>query len=205
MSEIVKWREHPEYVSYLMDFIPGHSTADIIQAFYEVFNIRLTSYQVKNFCHYFGVRQGINSGRFKKGHQPDNKGKKMSPEVYAKAAPTMFKKGQVPVNHRPVGSERVNVDGYIEIKVAEPNRWRLKQRVVYEKFHNVVLTKGEVIVFLDGNKLNCEPDNLKKISRSALARYNQDHLGSSDRDLNHIGIQIAQVKALAGERKKKRK
>ena len=45
----------------------------------------------------------------------------------------MFAKGNVPPNHRPVGSERISKDGYIEVKVAEPNKWRLKQRVVYEE------------------------------------------------------------------------
>jgi hypothetical protein len=37
-------------------------------------------------------------GRFKKGHVPVNKGQKMPPEVYAKAAATMFKKGHTPHN-----------------------------------------------------------------------------------------------------------
>ena len=29
----------------------------------------------------------------------------------------MFKKGNVPANHRPIGSERITVDGFVEIKV----------------------------------------------------------------------------------------
>ena len=59
------------------------------------------------------------ASRFPKGHTPVNKGKRVSPETYAKCQPTMFKKGQTPVNHRNVGSERVNVDGYIEIRDEE--------------------------------------------------------------------------------------
>ena len=35
---------------------------------------------------------------------------------------TWFKKGHIPANYRPVGSERVNADGYIEVKVADPNK-----------------------------------------------------------------------------------
>ena len=55
------------------------------------------------------------AARFQKGSVPPNKGKKVSPEVYSKIQPTMFKKGHSPVNHREVGSERINVYGYIEI------------------------------------------------------------------------------------------
>ena len=55
------------------------------------------------------------AARFQKGSVPLNKGKKVSPEVYSKIQPTMFKKGHSPVNHREVGSERINKDGYIEI------------------------------------------------------------------------------------------
>ena len=57
----------------------------------------------------------------------------MPKEVYEKVKHTMFAKGNVPPNHRPVGSERISIDGYIEVKVAEPDKWRLKQRVVYEE------------------------------------------------------------------------
>lgn len=72
---------------------------------------------------------GAIAHQFKKGQTPPNKGKRMSPETYSRVAPTMFRKGNVPANHRPVGSERVNMDGYVEIKVAEPNKWKHKHRV----------------------------------------------------------------------------
>jgi hypothetical protein len=70
--------------------------------------------------------EGAKAHRFKPGTTPPNKGKKMSPELYAKCAPTMFKKGRPALNQRPVGSERVNVDGYIEMKIQDPNKWALK-------------------------------------------------------------------------------
>lgn len=115
---------------------------------------------------------------FQKGHIPQNKGKKMPPEVYAKVARTMFKKGGTPVNHREVGSERVNVDGYVEIKVAEPNKWRLKSRVVWEQAYGEI-PPGSNIQFKDHNPLNLSLDNLYIITRaeqmktqnSLIARY----------------------------------
>ncbi len=116
--------------------------------------------------------------QFTSGHTPANKGKKMSPELYAKCAPTMFKKGNTPGNHRPVGSERVNVDGYIERKVAEPNKWECKHRIIWKQAHGDI-PKGYNIQFKDGNPLNCTLENLYIISRaeqmqtqnSLMARY----------------------------------
>lgn len=105
------------------------------------------------------------AARFQKGSVPLNKGKKVSPEIYAKMQPTMFKKGQTPVNHRDVGSERVNVDGYIEIKVAEPNRWRLKHRVIWEQV-NGAIPKGFNVQFKNHNSQDCRIDNLYLISKA---------------------------------------
>ena len=103
--------------------------------------------------------------RFKKGSVPPNKGKKMSPEVYEKVKETMFKKGNSPVNHREVGSERINVDGYIEIKVAEPNRWRLKHRIIWEQV-NGEIPKGYNVQFKNHNPQDCRIENLYLISRA---------------------------------------
>ena len=103
--------------------------------------------------------------RFQKGSVPLTKGKKVSPEIYAKMQPTMFKKGHTPVNHRDVGSERVNVDGYIEIKVAEPNRWRLKHRLIWEQV-NGAIPKGFNVQFKNHNPQDCRIENLYLISKS---------------------------------------
>ncbi len=119
--------------------------------------------------------------RFQKGATSANKGKKMPPELYAKCAATMFKKGRPSLNKRPVGSERVNVDGYIEMKIQEPNKWALKHRLVWEHFHGPI-PEGHNVQFKDGNKENCSLDNLYLISRadqlknenSLMARYPED-------------------------------
>lgn len=107
--------------------------------------------------------------RFKKGAVPPNKGKKMSPDVYEKVKETMFKKGNSPVNHREVGSERINVDGYIEIKVAEPNRWRLKHRIIWEQV-NGEIPKGYNVQFKNHNTQDCRIENLYIISKAEQMR-----------------------------------
>ena len=103
--------------------------------------------------------------RFQKGSVPLNKGKKVSPEVYSKIQPTMFKKGRTPVNHRDVGAERVNVYGYIEIKVSEPNTWRLKHRVMWEQV-NGAIPNGYNVQFKNHNPQDCRIENLYLISKA---------------------------------------
>ena len=110
--------------------------------------------------------------RFHKGHIPTNKGKKVSQEIYEKMSPTMFKKGHINGNKRAVGSERVNVYGYIEIKVAEPNRWRLKHRIIWEQVYGEI-PKGYNVQFKNHNPQDCRIENLYLISRAdQLAKEN---------------------------------
>ena len=103
--------------------------------------------------------------RFHKGHIPDNKGKSVSPETYTKCQPTMFKKGHAPANHREVGSERINKDGYIEVKVAEPKRWRLKHRIIWKQV-NGEIPKGYNVQFKNHNPQDCRVENLYLISKA---------------------------------------
>lgn len=196
---MIKWREHPEMVQFMMEFIPGHMESEIREAFNKRFGIILTDNQIGNFKYFHGIKSGTNGGRFPKGLVPHNKGKKMSPEVYEKAKATMFKKGQPPVNHREVGEERITKDGYIEVKIAEPNIWELKHRVVWEE-HFGEIKKGECIIFLDRNPLNCDINNIRKITRAELVKYNQSGLSSEDPEINEAALAIAKLKVIRGEK-----
>ena len=103
--------------------------------------------------------------RFSKGHTPVNKGQKMPEHVYERAKATMFKKGHVPMNHVSIGYERITRDGYVEVKVAEPNKFVLKHRRIWEQA-NGVIPDGYNVQFRDGNRQNCSIKNLYLISRS---------------------------------------
>ena len=125
------------------------------------------------------------AARFPKGHIPDNKGKKMSPEVYSKVSKTMFKKGHTPVNHREVGSERINVDGYIEVKVAEPNKWRCKHRVIWEQ-NNGKIPAGFNVQFKNHNPLDCRIENLYLISKAEQMRTENSYIARYPKDLQDV-------------------
>lgn len=112
---------------------------------------------------------------FKKGHTPHTKGKRaeewMTPEGLARSAASRFKKGQRPATWKPLGSERINVDGYIEVKVAEGRPWRHKHRVMWEEANGAV-PDGYMVSFIDGNKQNCVLSNLKLVARADAMRQN---------------------------------
>jgi len=107
--------------------------------------------------------------RYEKGNIPANKGKKqseyMSPEALENCKKTRFKKGNKPANLKPVGSERISIKGYIEIKTKDPNKWQLKHRVVWKKEKGKI-PNGYNIQFKDSNNQNCHIDNLYIISRA---------------------------------------
>ena len=122
---------------------------------------------------------GGKASQFKPGHIPKNKGVKMPAELYNVIAPTMFKKGNKPHNFRPVGSERLTKDGYVERKIANPKTWKGVHVLVWEAAHGPVPAKHKVI-FKDNNKLNNELSNLECVSyadamrRNSIVRYPAD-------------------------------
>ena len=124
--------------------------------------------------------------RFQKGHVPATKGKKMSARQYALCAPTMFKPGQRPPKWRPVGSERINVDGYVEVKVSnQPPKWGLKHRIVWEQAYGPI-PPGCNIQFKNHVTTDCRLENLYLITRQAqLATENSLH-ARYPKDLQYV-------------------
>ena len=138
-----------------------------------------------------------NNGRFSKGMTPWNKGLSYMPNNKE----TRFQKGNIPHCHREVGSERIIRDGYIEIKVAEPNVWDLKHRVIYRE-HYGEIPDGHNIIFADGNKMNFDIDNLIAVSKSEMLILNNNNLRFEDKELTKVGVNIAKVIDKAKKRNK---
>ena len=187
---------------FILDNYKGRYNQELADLFNQKFNTNITSRTIKSYKANNKLNSGL-TGKFRKGQTPHNKGKKMPKEVYEKVKHTMFAKGNVPPNHRPVGSERISKDGYIEVKVEEPNKWRLKQRVVYEE------TKGKIpegcpIIFLDGNKRNFDIDNLKCITRSELLYLNCNGLNNSN-EITETGILMARLDRTKNKKKQELK
>lgn len=113
-------------------------------------------------------------GRFKKGQVSHNKGKKMPDSVREKVKHTFFKKGLIPHNTHKVGTEVIDRDGYTRVKIAQPNVWEYKQRLIWEEHHGPI-DKDYKIMFIDGDKTNMHIDNLKKVSYEESMLLNSRH------------------------------
>ena len=187
---------------FILDNYKGRYNQELADLFNQKFNTNITSRTIKSYKANNKLNSGL-SGKFRKGQAPHNKGKKMPKEVYEKVKHTMFAKGNVPPNHRPVGSERISKDGYIEVKVAEPNKWRLKQRVVYEEAKGKI-PEGCPIIFLDGNKRNFDIDNLRCVTRSELLYLNCNGLNNSN-EITETGILMARLDRAKNKKKQELK
>lgn len=191
-----------EMKQFILDNYKGRYNQELADLFNQKFNTNVTSRTIKSYKANNKLNSGL-SGKFRKGQTPHNKGKKMPKEVYEKVKHTMFANGNVLPNHRPVGSERISKDGYIEVKVAEPNKWRLKQRVVYEEAKGKI-PEGCTIIFLDGNKRNFDIDNLRCITRSELLYLNCNGLNNSN-EITETGILMARLDRAKNKKKQELK
>ena len=192
----IKWSD--EEKEYLKKITPGHHYREIVNMMNEKFNRQFTVNQIKGAIGRYKLNTGFN-GRFKKGNVPHNKGKKGL--YYKGCEKTWFKKGQVSINHKPVGSERIDVDGYTLIKVSEPNKWQLKHRVIYEKAYGPI-PSNMAVIFLDKNKRNFNINNLALVSREELAIINKNNFIKENAALSRAGVNVAKVKNKINKLKK---
>ena len=184
--------------NFIRKNVKGIGNVELTQLFNSHFKLNLKLTQIKAFKKNHKLGSGLD-GRFKTGQVSFNKGLKGI--WFEGSEQSWFKKGHIPVNHRAVGSERVTVDDYTEVKVAEPNKWRLKQRVIWEKC-NGDIPKGHVIIFGDGDRHNLDIGNLILVSRQQLSILNKNKLIQNDVDLTRTGIIIADLYQKIRERGK---
>lgn len=163
--------------------------AELTRLFNRKYGTDYSVSQIHTLCSRRGWLTG-RDGRFKKGHIPVNKGTR----GLMKANSGSFKKGQVPANFKPVGSERIDVDGYVWVKVADPNKWKLKHQQLWER-KNGPVPKGHVLRFIDHNPLNCSLDNLELMSRNLHCRLNKLKYEAADENEKPSLKLIAQIQS----------
>lgn len=187
------WTE--EEIEFIREIYPYYENKEISKMVKDKFGFEVSAGNLQNVRSKYKIPKKVipNSGCYRKGDVSWNKGKGMSEEVKEKVKKTWFKKGEIPKNHRPVGSTRITVDGYTEIKIAEPNRWALYHRYLYEKAYGVKLAKNETVIFADGDRSNFDIDNLVKVNRANLLYLNNNSLIFDDPDLTKAGVNVSKV------------
>lgn len=117
------------------------------------------------------------ANRFQKGHATWNKGTHFV--AGGRSAETRFQPGHKPLNTwKPIGSERIDRDGYTYRKVSDTGvkktDWKMVHVILWEE-HNGPVLAGCAVVFKDGDKKHVEIDNLECITRAELMRRNTVH------------------------------
>jgi HNH endonuclease len=140
------------------------------------------------------------TSRFQKGAVPFNKGTK----GFMKSYETSFKKGIRPHNTVSVGTI-VKCAGnsgkytYLRIKVAEPSKWELLHRWVWQQNFGEI-PKGCIVKFKDGNYENCEPENLYLQDRQGNMKQNSIH--NYPKEVFEIAKLLGRLKSSLTKKKK---
>jgi len=196
----------PERVAWFRSYVPGHSETEISAEHERIYGFPLRSSQIGNAKTRFGVTSGTHGGRFEPGHDTWNKGRSWDEylplDSQERCRATQFKPGELQgsakLRHKPVGFERVNKNGYIEIKVHDglqdkPNdNFVLKHRLVYEQAHGEV-PPGCNVVFADHDKRNFDPDNLVAVPRHLWSIIVHRQLEYHDAESLRVCMAIAEL------------
>ena len=182
---IKKWTE--EEKEYLKSIVFGRSHDEILKLMNEKFEYEFTKEQIKGVIARNKLKTG-RTGHFEKGIIPWNKGTK----GVCKANKTTFKKGNKSWNYKPVGSERINSEGYTDVKIADPNKWKLKHHILWEKEVGPI-PEGYVLVFADRNKQNIKIENLLLVNKKQILTMNANNLISEEAEVTKAGLNLAKL------------
>lgn len=168
-----RWIEYSEAELIFIELNCTLTRADLTAQFNKAFGRDLSVANIASLCKRNGWLTG-RDGQYKKGNVPHPNARLKGPNS------TSFKKGSVPANVRPMFSERKTKDGYIEMKVPERNphtgaetRFRFKHVWVWEKANGPV-PESHAVVFKDGDRQNCELNNLECVHRRVLQSMNKN-------------------------------
>lgn len=160
-----------EQIDFMRENYPGKTNKELAELVNQNFGTSYTTNQIKD-C---------------------KRNRKMTSDNYA---PKLFK-GDKPKNVKEIGSERLQKDGYMYVKVSEGDRWITKHKYLFEK--NVrKLNKGEIVIFLNGDKTDFSLDNLAAVTRGELAQLNKLGYIQSDREITIAGLNIIRIRERIG-------
>lgn len=188
-----------KYTAEQLDFLknnrPVMGLPELTTLFNKWFSTELTRQAIKSTCQNHGYKSG-KSGYFKKGSIPWNKGLKGTTNTN----PGSFKPGQTPFNQSDVGTEVVRDDGYIWVKIANPNKWIQKHRLLWINAHGEI-PAGQKLMFIDGNPNNITLGNLELITPHEVLKLNQNNYRNTPEELKPLLKAVVKLEARVYERK----
>lgn len=209
------FRYTPEMVQFIIDHNQGTPQNELARLFNERFGTDRTGDNMKSFRNRHKLNSGL-TGQFKKGQESWTKGKKwdeyMSREGQENSRKTCFKPGRKTHNVLPVGTELVDSDGYLKIKVTDRysgryrwKNWKHKQRLVWEE-HNGPVPEGHNIIFLDGDRTNCDISNLACVSLAENAILNNKKFRIDEHpELTQAGVSVVKIQERIKRRNQKKR
>lgn len=187
-----------EMKQWLRDNSHNKYIRDICKEFNGVFGTNTTITAMGALLNKLGIKSDV-----KKGKPTHNKGKKwddyMSKESQEKSRQTTFKKGNIPHNTLPVGTEMIDSRGYTWVKCSTRTKsgshkyMRYKHHVIYEQHHGEI-PNNACIIFLDGDKQNFDVNNLALVTRYEQRYMNRFALRvKGDTELTKLGVLVAKI------------
>ena len=186
MGEKVK-RYSKEELEFIRKNAPRRRYKEIVEMFNKKFERHIDAKKLKSTLRNHGISTGL-TGRFEKGITPHNKGKKFP----GTGNRTTFRKGATPHNKMEVGEDAITTDGYVKTKIAEPDVWEYKHKLIWKE-KNGPIPEGHSVIFADGNKLNLSIDNLLLVSKAELLMLNRRRLISENSELTKTGLNVVKV------------
>lgn len=188
---------------YISENYKGCRYKDLANKINQVFNTVLTETQVANFC----CRNGFNNGcprggeetRFKKGNVSWLKGKHIA-NVHPNFKAHQFKKGNIPPNAKPIGTEIISKDGYVYVRVECRGTTKSGKHITFIPKHHFIweqkygeIPEGYKLIFLDGNKENFDISNFMLVSDAENLEMIRSDLRSTNSDITKAGVLVAKI------------
>lgn len=158
---------------FIQENYSGRRTEELTELFNREFGTNLKWTQLRAYKKNHKLPSGVDT-RLKPSNESWRKGTSTDSEELPSSA-----------NWQPVGCERWNAHGFLEVKVGEPNVWQTKHYIIWEQHYGRSVPSGHKVIFKDQNVRNLDPHNLQLIS-------NQDYLmkGIQGVDLNDHGLTV---------------
>ena len=186
-----------EQMEYLKDQYKLLDVNELTAAFNQKFGTSKETSKVRAFLKNHGIRSG-RTGQFVPAQTSWNSGM-VGWSAGGRSVETRFKPGRSSLNIKPVGSTRVDTDGYKMIKIAMPNKWRGAHLVEWEK-HFGPIPKGMRVHFKDSDRTNCSIDNLILVTAAQSAVMNKMGLGRVDPEFKQAAIALADISMMRRQR-----